>query len=457
MDWRALRNAIRPVVMSLANTGKHTTLPETCIRLGLPTLPDEGSKAERVKASFDSLPDPNLQVLASRLLEFHPPAAQDRNALQDLLWSDTTAPAIPKKYRREVARARDIHDLYKSFKHFEQLLDRLWILDDDPLELLIGGTRSLRYRIYQHVHRNPGDWSTEELFEELGAFGSSDRRFALFLEGLASSEVLVDEAAQRDFVSAVNQVLLACSVELREVTTEGGYPVFTVVSKQTGSSRSPKNLIFASPEKPDIRFLSAVDNDIEIVSNAEKVLVFDQPIGAEGLRWRDLQAWWAETKGIEDDQEAKRTLYLRMRESLPQTSPPQLRLFESYYSGFRQAVPDLPALLPEVWLHWDPKTVKERGTDALLRFRMDFLLLLPHGTRVVIEVDGREHYSKEDGRADTSRYANMAAADRDLKLSGYDVFRFGGSELQDDSANSTVKTFFIALFKRYSVPLPRAD
>ena len=37
------------------------------------------------------------------------------------------------------------------------------------------------------------------------------------------------------------------------------------------------------------------------------------------------------------------------------------------------AVPALPALLPEVWLHWDPKTVRERGTAALLGHRMDNL------------------------------------------------------------------------------------
>ena len=46
---------------------------------------------------------------------------------------------------------------------------------------------------------------------------------------------------------------------------------------------------------------------------------------------------------------------------------------------FGEAIPDLPALLPEVWLHWDPQTVSERGREALLRFRMDFLLLLPGG------------------------------------------------------------------------------
>jgi very-short-patch-repair endonuclease len=327
------------------------------------------------------------------------------------------------------------------------------VLDNDPLGFFFGGDRSLRTRIAQHVHKNPGDWSTEDLFEKLGAFEASDRRFALFLEGLASSDVLPDEPAQRRFVETVNGVLRGCGVELRESSTEGGYPVFSVASTRVGGNRSPKNLIFASSEKPDIRFRSAVDNDIEIVSNADKVLVYDRPIGADGLRWRDLQLWWAAAKGIEDDQEAKRTLFLRLRESLPKTSPPQLFLFESFYAGFGKAIPNLPALLPEVWLHWDPKTVKERGPDALLRFRMDFLLLLPHGIRIVLEVDGREHYATEDGRADTARYASMVAGDRDLKLSGYEVFRFGGAELQGDQARGMVKAFFSALFERYSVPI----
>lgn len=31
------------------------------------------------------------------------------------------------------------------------------------------------------------------------------------------------------------------------------------------------------------------------------------------------------------------------------------------------AVPNLPALLPEVWLHWDPRTVKERGCSRQRR------------------------------------------------------------------------------------------
>lgn len=82
-------------------------------------------------------------------------------------------------------------------------------------------------------------------------------------------------------------------------------------------------------------------------------------------------------------------------------------------------------------MHWDPQTIRLRGKDALFRFRMDFLLLLPNHSRVVIEVDGQHHYAKE-GRPSPAVYAENMRADRDLKLSGYEVFRFGADELQDE-------------------------
>jgi hypothetical protein len=69
-----------------------------------------------------------------------------------------------------------------------------------------------------------------------------------------------------------------------------------MVSLHATIKRRPKNLIFASPDKPDLRFRDALDNDVEIVTNADKVLVYDRPIGNDGLRWRDLQQWWADTE-----------------------------------------------------------------------------------------------------------------------------------------------------------------
>jgi Protein of unknown function (DUF559) len=150
------------------------------------------------------------------------------------------------------------------------------------------------------------------------------------------------------------------------------------------------------------------------------------------------------------------TLYRRLEASLPSDSPPQRLLFTSYHEHFGAAIPLLPALLPEVWLYWDPKTVRERGRDALLRFRMDFLLLLPGSARVVVEVDGKQHYADDQGRAAPAIYAAMAAADRELRLAGYDVFRFGAVELQGESGKVAASSFFDALFKRYGIVIPTA-
>ena len=84
---------------------------------------------------------------------------------------------------------------------------------------------------------------------------------------------------------------------------------------------------------------------------------------------------------------------------------------------------------------------------------MDFLLLLPHGQRVVLEVDGSHHYASPDGtRPAPASYAALARADRELKLSGYEVFRFGATELKDPApARSLLQAFFADLFRRFSV------
>jgi hypothetical protein len=52
---------------------------------------------------------------------------------------------------------------------------------------------------------------------------------------------------------------------------------------------------------------------------------------------------------------------------------------------------------------------------------MDFLLLLPNDVRVVIEIDGKEHYANGD-LACPKKYSEMVNTDRLLKLDGYQVF-----------------------------------
>lgn len=289
-------------------------LPVLCEELGLPAPDFDGSKRERMTASFNALTDTELPAVARKLLLRYPPSATMRNQIQDILWSDNQCPPIPKRYRREIARRLNNEELYGDARKFDELLERLWILDEDDWMALFGGKPiGLRAQIQQHVHRNPDDWSAEDLFDQLGAYSAPDQRFALFLEGLASADVRPDEAAQRHFVACVNASLRSCGVELRETDSEGGYPIFSVVSSHTTIKGRPKNLIFASPDKPDLRFRDALDNDVEIVTNADKVLVYDRPIGNEGLRWSDLQQWWSETEKIVDATKAKRSLYERLK------------------------------------------------------------------------------------------------------------------------------------------------
>ncbi|WP_086739485.1 DUF559 domain-containing protein [Streptomyces glaucescens] len=86
---------------------------------------------------------------------------------------------------------------------------------------------------------------------------------------------------------------------------------------------------------------------------------------------------------------------------------------------------------------------------------MDFLLLLPFGQRVVLEVDGVQHYTRDNGRTpDTAKYADMVAADRDLKLRGYEVFRFGHDELKrPEDAKKLLLQFIPDMFRRFRVRL----
>lgn len=450
MDLPALRSALEPLIEALRDHGPDHALGSLCQRLAMPVPPEMPSKRKRLLASLAAVPDTDLPRVAAKLLELHPPAAAARNRIEDLLHPDGSCPSVPMRYRRELAHELTTADLFRDANRFDALLARLWDIDYDPLDGWAGlSTSTLRDEIERHVHRNPGDWEVEYLFDRLGVFEASDWRFIRFIEGLASSAVRPDEPSQREFVAVVNRALRPCQVELRETGTEGGYPSFEAVSTQAPTRGTPKNLIFASRRKPDLRFRDALDNDVEVVSDADDVLIYDRPISARnGLLWSDLQAWWAERNQITDQEAAKRTLYKRLQQCLPDNSPPQSALFQAYYEAVRHRLPGAPALLPEVWLHWDPKTAKERGKDALLRFRMDFLLLFPHGHRVVVEVDGRHHYADDRGNADTTRYAQLVRADRELKLAGYEVFRFGAAELQSPEGLDKAREFFIALDKR---------
>lgn len=302
-DRSALRALVGEVVASLGSL-THRELNPAFEQLGMPPVPDDaGSKRDRIEQSASQVPDAELPQVTRRILEqrlvYVSPSI--RYQLEDLLWEEDAPPEIPKKARRELARALHLTELVQHHDRFMRLLDRFWITEDSgpSLDDLLNGRRpvTLRDHIERHVFRNPGDWSAEDLFDNLGAFEAGDARFARFLEGLVSADVLLDEHLQKTTVQTINGHLRAAGIELRQTGNDGGYPLFTMVSTGLHGNRRPKNIIFASLSKPDIRFRSSVDNDIEIVGgHPDDTLVYDREIPAEGLRWRDLHAWWQDTR-----------------------------------------------------------------------------------------------------------------------------------------------------------------
>lgn len=255
MELARLRELLHGPIVGLSDRGTHEELPSICEKLGLRAPDHTGTKRERMEASYSALPDGELPRVAECLLRFFPPSAALGNQLQDLMWANVPGPEIPKRFRREIAQALAPEDLYVDPRRFDELLEQLWIIDDDSFAAFLSGDSGpgLRAEIQRHVHRNPGDWPVDYHFDRLGVYDGSDRRFALFLEGLASADVRPDVREQLRFVQLVNETVRQCEVELREVGTDGGYPLFKVVSLAKGVSGRPKNLIFASHIKPDLR------------------------------------------------------------------------------------------------------------------------------------------------------------------------------------------------------------
>ena len=225
-----------------------------------------------------------------------------------------------------------------------------------------------------------------------------------------------------------------------------------------GVSGEIKNLIFAANgPKPEIVLVDATTNTLQIVKNAEFCLIYDRELGTHGLTWGELVDWWCDLNALSNlsRKDQSMSLYNRLKSSLG-TNDAELLLFTTYYNTFYKEFGDkLLALIPQVYLHYDPYTMAQLGgSKRLPRQRMDFLLLLPSRNHIVLEVDGKQHYSQGEA-ASPPLYSEMVAEDRKLKLAGYEVFRFGGYELFNNPTHATemLKEFFNRLFQRHDLSL----
>ena len=328
-------------------------------------------------------------------------------------------------------------------------MEKLW-----PIRQMSGSGTDLRCLtayddVCQHMIQN-NDYSFPQMIEYLGLTKMSNRKLVELLEWAVHPLVRVD-ADQQAFVTAFNEHLKHDGLVLVASDQVSGYPVFRVVLSVSGVSGTAKNLIFASNgPKPEIVLTDAINNDITIVKHEDHCLVYNLPLTKDGLLWKHLVGWWAERTESSVCEDTERNLYSRLAESL--SSPVEKLLFFTYFKVFRSALGDrLPALIPQVYLHYDPYTMAQlQGERRLPRQRMDFLLLLSPFERIVVEVDGKHHYSDGD-RSSPSKYADMVQADRDLRLLGYEVYRFGGAELAEGVGESAVTVFFSRLFQKHRI------
>ncbi|GAA5199415.1 hypothetical protein GCM10023346_39070 [Arthrobacter gyeryongensis] len=217
-----------------------------------------------------------------------------------------------------------------------------------------------------------------------------------------------------------------------------------------GVSGELKNLIFAeNGPKPKIVLRDAVNNDVEIIENAQYCLVYERALPPEGPTWRASVAWWAKTDTVPPHSERAiaAVLYNRLFASLAGNGAEEF-LFKHYCALYGTHGYELPALIPQVYLHYDPYTTRTGAT--LPRQRMDFLLLLPNRRRIVLELDGVTHYAA-NGKPRPDLYAAMVSEDRKLRLAGYEVYRFGGHEFVDrPAAAKMLSDFFRELLQRQS-------
>lgn len=359
---------------------------------------------------------------------------------------DEHKPPISEISRRAIAKAigTGLHgDGAKS-----ERLAQLFSLEsfDSQLADLIGVKRSptLKDKIDQYASGAEPVWGATEIFERIGALRCSTRRFIQLLD-TTLDPLLRGADAQLAFVQMLQPLLEIDHYEVAEVGQISRRKTYAVRPIQRGVAGRAKNLIFASIGlKPLLGFRDAIDNDIAILAHGQSCLIYDRPIG-DGLSWSELVAWWAEREGVSDVSEARKTLGSRLQLSL--SEGPERDLFNAYFKTFaRQLADTLPALIPQVYLHYDPEVASRVvNRDALLRQRMDFLLLLPGHQRIVLEIDGKQHYS--DGDVASPRlYAEMVAADRELRLRGYEIYRFGGYELSRNRTAEVAAAFFERLF-----------
>ncbi|MDA1531115.1 hypothetical protein [Bacillus cereus group sp. TH260-2LC] len=207
-------------------------------------------------------------------------------------------------------------------------------------------------------------------------------------------------------------------------------------------------IIFASKKwDTDFQIIDFLHNEIEIVKHKDDCLVMEGDfVKSKGLSWKDLFDWWEQKIGG-----TKEELIVRLYKECQST--PEKLMFKTYLKYTKTNL-NLPALLPQVTIKYDPfnkKSRQQKGGEILHRQKADFVMFAPHYKMAIIEIDGKEHYSQKNNQgiyvASPELYAHQVKSDREFMLKNYLIFRFGGHEFTDTNITEHLKSFFESLHK----------
>lgn len=321
--------------------------------------------------------------------------------------------------------------------------------------------------IARHMDRFD-DWPESYLLDTIIDYlGLSDAEFLFFLEQYVNPNIhhwrwntednTTEDIPNTELACTINRYLEHDGYKLVVKDAIGDKLFYRGESMRIGVQGSVKNIIFAAKYKPEIAFDDALNNDIRITRNEDQCLIYDRPIPQSGLMWSELVNWYAEKFGITSNQE--NIFIRRLCECLDSSfkrqgakAGPETWMLQAYYELKRDLGVDLPAIIPQVYLYYDPLTYKERGYKLFEHQKMDFLIIFSHRDRVVIEIDGKQHYA-EGETASPRLYSEMVRAHREMSLLGYDVYRFGGYEFVDADKDEEVKRSMIESLKLFLVKL----
>lgn len=283
-------------------------------------------------------------------------------------------------------------DLEGELPNIYEMLLLVWNLNEIEIKIFTGDTCTADEYILQHMVRND-DIDNGECFENILEFMYiPDRQLFKLLETIVNPPVR-DDQSQYKYVSEINSIIGKNGFRLVSEKNIAGINIYEL--KQfigTGIPGDIHNIIFgAYEEKPDIIIDDSLTNKLKLVGDNEKCLFYDVSITSEGLTWHDLLIWW--NNGDEEyNLDVEKKLVDRLKLSLD--SNPEILFLRTYYNYLHKLKNShLPALIPQVYCHYDPKSAYMRNGQGYVLQRMDFLMLLPGNVRVVIEIDGKQHYA----------------------------------------------------------------